>query len=349
MKIEMGESLLYSWLRHVKKCQVVQTNWKPSPSWTLRDEDKLELFMNITDKHFEKECGYNVYKIKRNSAYKIKLKQLLRQAEVDLVGICINNDGTEVHTIDVAFHEGGLGYGGTEENVTRVIKKVVRTALCMVGYFGITKGKIIFASPKIHNATIQDLAPCIDDLNAIFLENGYSFTAQVIANDDFNTRVLQEVLCVSVKVSDTSELFIRGYQLIKMFDDERSTRQRVTKPIDDKIVSKDVLSELKVGKIAQTFLREALESGKADDEEVSLMLTKDYSKNTFGIDFPLLVSADKEHDATKYYAKPLTIRNRQYLLCSHWYETLANNDKKLLLVWLDKHANIDMDSPQKKL
>jgi len=31
MKIEMGESLLYSWLRHVKECQIAQTNWKVSP------------------------------------------------------------------------------------------------------------------------------------------------------------------------------------------------------------------------------------------------------------------------------------------------------------------------------
>ena len=26
MKIEMGESLIYSWLRHEKLCQLVQTN-----------------------------------------------------------------------------------------------------------------------------------------------------------------------------------------------------------------------------------------------------------------------------------------------------------------------------------
>lgn len=29
MKIEMGESLFYSWLRHVKECQIVQTSWNP--------------------------------------------------------------------------------------------------------------------------------------------------------------------------------------------------------------------------------------------------------------------------------------------------------------------------------
>lgn len=41
MKIEMGESLFYSWLRHVKECQIVQTNWKVSSQWSLSDADEL--------------------------------------------------------------------------------------------------------------------------------------------------------------------------------------------------------------------------------------------------------------------------------------------------------------------
>ncbi len=41
MKIEMGESLLYSWLRHVKECQIVQTNWKVSSKWDLKNADKI--------------------------------------------------------------------------------------------------------------------------------------------------------------------------------------------------------------------------------------------------------------------------------------------------------------------
>lgn len=30
MKIEIGESLILSWLKHVNNCQIVQLNWKPS-------------------------------------------------------------------------------------------------------------------------------------------------------------------------------------------------------------------------------------------------------------------------------------------------------------------------------
>ena len=57
MKIEMGESLFYSWLRHVKECQVVQTNWKPSPSWSLYDEEWLGSFMKMSSERFSQKFG----------------------------------------------------------------------------------------------------------------------------------------------------------------------------------------------------------------------------------------------------------------------------------------------------
>jgi len=52
VKIEMGEFLFYSWLRHTKECQVVQTNWKVSPQWQLQHEDELSVLMQITDGYF---------------------------------------------------------------------------------------------------------------------------------------------------------------------------------------------------------------------------------------------------------------------------------------------------------
>ena len=75
MKIEMGESLFYSWLRHVKECQVVQTNWKPSRSWQLIGEEELKRFISITDELFQNKYGYGIYK--NNS-----LSQLLTQTRL---------------------------------------------------------------------------------------------------------------------------------------------------------------------------------------------------------------------------------------------------------------------------
>ena len=47
MKLEMGESLFYSWLRHVKGCQIVQTNWKISSSWQRKHDAAFQKFQRI--------------------------------------------------------------------------------------------------------------------------------------------------------------------------------------------------------------------------------------------------------------------------------------------------------------
>ena len=42
MKIEIAESLIYSWLRHYNKCILTQTNWEPSHFWEHHNQEKLE-------------------------------------------------------------------------------------------------------------------------------------------------------------------------------------------------------------------------------------------------------------------------------------------------------------------
>lgn len=51
MKIEIGESLLLSWLKHIKKCQLVQTNWKASRRWELNNRETLEQLMKNSVLH----------------------------------------------------------------------------------------------------------------------------------------------------------------------------------------------------------------------------------------------------------------------------------------------------------
>ncbi|MCL2634559.1 MAG: hypothetical protein FWD34_08625 [Oscillospiraceae bacterium] len=335
MKIEMGESIFYSWLRHVKECQIVQTNWKASLSWQLQNEDKLNHLMSVTDDFFKNKYNYEIFK--NNS-----LSQLLKQAELDAIGTYISESGIEIHVVDVAFHEGGLLYGGKEETAMRVTKKLIRAALCLIGYFNIFEGDIIFASPKINNSAMEVLEPCISDLNKLLHDNGYDFKGRVIANEDFKELVLTPILIASDGVSDTSELFMRGYQLVKMFGDDRPTRKRTVKTTDNNAVSNDSLSELKIGKIAQTLLRETLESGKVSEDEIHLMQTKEYSKKVFDIQYPLLYKPDSVNEVSpaRYYSIPLRIKGVVYYLCREWFEVPANNDRPFLLKWLELHGAI---------
>ena len=102
MKIEMGESLALSFLRHVKQCWLVQTNWKASEHWSrILPDDELESRFTWMRQRFDADG--TVFKGVRN------VDQFLRQAEIDVLGVGQNGS---VHALDVAFHEAGLNYGG---------------------------------------------------------------------------------------------------------------------------------------------------------------------------------------------------------------------------------------------
>lgn len=164
MKIEIGESLLLSWLKHSKKCKLVQTNWKPSmSSWELDNKDEIENLMTVSSEYFRNKYGFELYK--KNSSF----MQLLQQAEIDLIGMSISKGNIqEIYAIDVAFHELGLNYGNKNETASRVIKKIIRTAMCLYGYFGSNKGEIIFATPKVNNSVLEILNLYLKDTKSIF-------------------------------------------------------------------------------------------------------------------------------------------------------------------------------------
>lgn len=346
MKIEIGESLLYSWLHHVKECQIVQTNWKPAPEWELRDREHLIEFMRTTNEYYQAKNGFSIYK--GNS-----LDQLVRQAEIDVIGMSLTDDGYLVYAIDVAFHEAGLNYGGRNSTVSRIIKKCLRTAMCLYGYFGAdTKGEIIFAAPKIHNAEFHDMEPCIVSMNKLLAESGFQYSVRIIANQDFDDLILKPILIASEGASDTNELFIRSYQMFQMFAGKRLSfkSQKLIQPrgkprteIPELSLDASTASfqELRIGVIAQTVLRNILESGTVSADEVAELQTREYSKIKFDLQFPLLVKASDDFEKVRYYAKPLHINGEMYYLCSQWFEVPANNDKPYLLSWIQAHREED--------
>jgi hypothetical protein len=227
----------------------------------------------------------------------------------------------------------------------KVLEKCARTAFCLYGYLSTKEAEVIFASPKITPAVLSDLQPCIAEMNTIFANKGYGFTFRLIANDDYNDLVLKPILLMSDGVADTSELFLRSYQMYKMFANEARTVSRgnstQSNPVprnDDYSVASDSYREFKIGKLAQLVLGKMLEEGNACLEEVQFMQTANYSKQFFGLNYPLLARVDSVYDPVRYYAKPLTIYGVEYKLCSQWFETPANNDRPYLLKWIQDHT-----------
>ena len=130
---------------------------------------------------------------------------------------------------------------------------------------------------------------------------------------------------------------MRGYQLTTLFGPIRSSpppltrTQRPPPPRPD-----DAWSEMKIGLLAKTVLRQALQRGIGPDELANLQQAE-YSNEVFGINFPLLVPEEVAHDRLRYYTDSVTINGQRFLLCSQWYENPTNNDRPLLVAWLHAH------------
>lgn len=347
MKIEMGESLILSWLKHIKNCQLVQLNWKVSPNWTFQNKDIIQNLMDKSNMLFSEKYGYNIYK--NNS-----LDQLIAQSEADVVGISFDENGSHIYAVDVAFHEAGLNYGTREETVARVVKKCIRTAMCILGCFNIPYGDIVFASPKINPAVYDDISTAMGDVNKILAEAGLEYDVAVFANERFDKEILLPVLNTADKVSDTSELFMRGIQMYRMFYTETTgiSKQKTTclaqNTSKENVIAQshdDCISgfeHMKVAEIARTALVDILQSGELSADEIMKMQTKEYSKENFDLQYPLLLKVESSQQRpVRYMAKPIVnINGELYYLCSEWFEKPGgNNDRPYLLKWIALHRH----------
>lgn len=185
MKIEMGESLMQSYLKHIKGCLITQTNWKTLRSWKKSNEDKA----------------------------KAKFEKMLNQAELDVIGIA--ND--KIYMVEIAFHEQGLRYGNDDNKVIdRVLKKMIRAYLIWKIYFSNYSCEIIFASPKVNPSPDGLLNECFYKLakDNFYKEDKVEF--KYLSNKKFKDEILLPTLETLKSDSDTSELFLRSAKLLKI-------------------------------------------------------------------------------------------------------------------------------------
>ena len=215
MKLEMGESLGFSWMKHVKRCQLVQTNWKVSPEWSDENSDAKERLQDIAEeiKKFYQETNNGGYYIFRGNA---NLDQIFRQAECDMIGCSINNGVASYYSLEVAYHGDTLNYNGRELTIAKVLSKLVKSAFIFYRYFGVTNAEIAFASPKVGNFA-DELTTAVERLQDIFKPQGCDFIFKLYINDGFKNELLDKVIGLSKEVKDTSELFLRSYQLYNQF------------------------------------------------------------------------------------------------------------------------------------
>ncbi|WP_373482279.1 hypothetical protein [Acetobacterium sp.] len=157
-----------------------------------------------------------------------------------------------------------------------------------------------------------------------------AFKILLLLDDSFLMEKINEILKTKENFQDKE---------VKIRQIEKPLKKPVQKTKNMNHTDLDGVEHMKIGEIARTILRKRLENGHVEPDEIELMQTKYYSRETFHIQYPLLLrtknpSGDKP---VRYYAKPLKIWGHYYYLCSEWYEVPANNDRPFLMKWLILH------------
>lgn len=186
---ESGELIVKSYLKNVKKCEIIEINWN------LPIENKEDIIQNQNVKKLIETVIQNFQEINfKNNQEKIEdfiNKRLLNQVEIDVVGYS-KKRGYILN--EVAIHTNSLNYGSNGDTVERVVKKILRLLIIFIGYFKGTKGEINFFAIKSATAEKQKrIINFINDINLTLKKMEMTnIKINMISNDEFR-KIYEEV------------------------------------------------------------------------------------------------------------------------------------------------------------
>ena len=345
MKIEIGESLGCSYLRHVRQCWLVQANWKTSEHWPMREGVDVDEMFDAMRQKFD--TGGTVFKKTRDVA------QFLKQGEIDVVGLDL--DG-RLHAMDVAFHEAGLNYGGGADN--RVLKKLLRTLMILRVYApSLAKFTIYFVSPKVNPSVQKALEGIFHALRTEYPEVEW----KLLTNRNFLEHMLQPTLEKARSVADTSELFMRSVKLLELAGirhSEESQQERAPQGAQ-KTGQKNAHVAVSFGHddLVQPLVRDLMDTllircpVLIDQNDRRNLMDGEYCKRTVGLrinDFPLLrrVADGREISGHARYWKK---RYGEFHVCSQWWKEYHLDNARSFLKFVTELAEMKVERPETSL
>ena len=320
MKIEVCEQMLAAWLNHIKGCQLVQTNWIPSPVAVenLSEETLTSIgeFVSAINR-FSEENNLDIFKHST-------VKQMVGQCEIDIVGVRLE-DGIvqKVYLIDSAFHENGLNYGDV---VARVLKKILRAIFVADASFRNIPAQIVFVSPKCGENLRQILQEHVQFLRETVKRFYPDSEILVLFNEDFTQTVYEPLLEKVDSLNDDNDLFLRSVKLCKTaesFKGKTFPQQYSEKPPRAETAARKTPRggnrEIVFG-----ILHRLIDRGLMTEELVSELCRPGFAKRNFSLpSFPVLIRENElrrlGYEECRFYKNdPIEILNTQYLVCSQW-------------------------------
>ena len=334
MKIEIVESLGYSFFRHVKQCWLVQVNWKASEHWSkhMTDAELQEMFADLK-RRFDPDGS--VFKRTSNAA------QFLRQGEIDVLGVDQSGD---VHAMEAAFHEGGLHYGGGVAD--RVLKKLLRTLMILTAYHSPeTKFHIYFVSPKVNPSVQGPLKDTFTTLRTQYPEIEWNLAI----NQDFTNQVLMLTLARAGTVADTSELFMRSAKLLDMSRDNLGKGGLIDPGGAMDVTQKPGLDPVQpaVRRLMRTLLED--HPDLLNDAERDNLMNRNYCKRSLGLrigNLALLRRAEAGREISGYSRYWKELYGGEFYVCSQWWRNHHVSNAESLLKFVSRLVQSNSNHPE---
>lgn len=332
MKIEVCEQMLASWLQHIKGCQVVQTNWSPSPLTEIPDEsiDSVSTFVEAI-KSYLGDDDLDIFK-------KSTMRQMILQCEIDIVGIKIVDGGVgDLYLIDSAFHENGLNYNKV---IATVMKKILRAALVSSIVFPGVPANVIFVSPKCGQTLLKQLTDTLSGIDTVVKQFYPDTSVLMLFNEAFAETVYRPLLERVDKINNDNDLFIRSMKLSQVAQSYETSNHYETQTPNDQhtavIGDRTPRGENRATVFAA--LEKLIRDGYMTQELVRQLCSKEYCRSNFKLSsFPLLVKNSEFHtteyqDCRFYSDRVMTIMGDEYRVCSQWIPERI----RLLQIWIQR-------------
>lgn len=148
---------------------------------------------------------------------------------------------------------------------------------------------------------------------------------------DYSKKAIEQVLPdIDIQILDKGEKINTPSILSKQIMKPNDLQQRYTN-------GKQIGNKTPIGKYVKSTFIELIKDNKLSPDEVNKLQSKDYSKATFDLQFPLLAKENSTfYDRVRYWKQPCQINGELFFICSQWYETSANNDRPYYEAWLKK-------------
>ena len=318
MKIEVCEQMLASWLQHIKGCQIVQTNWNPSPLVEIPDVviESVSAFVAAV-KDYLGDDDIDIFK-------KSTIRQMVLQCEIDIVGIRIVDGGVgDLYLIDSAFHENGLNYNKV---IATVMKKILRAALVSSIVFPGVPANVVFVSPKCGQTLQKQLTDTLSGIDTVTKQFYPDTSVLMLFNEEFAETVYRPLLEQVDKINNDNDLFIRSMKLSQValsFD----TRMHIDTPpqsYQHKVVIGERTSRGENRDTVFAALGKLIRDGYMTPELLKQLCSKEFCRSNFQLSsFPFLVKnsefpATGYQDCRFYSDRLVTIMGDEYRVCSQW-------------------------------